>query len=399
MSLADYRRKRDPKSTPEPFGSTKRGQEADLRRAAPRRAPAALRLPPRAERRARLLGGAEGRAARARREGARRPRRGPPARVRDVPRRDPAGPVRRRHASRSGTTAPTSCWRRSGTASSPFELHGKRLRGRWTLVPAHLDGKEQNWLLIKGHDDEETDGRRSGSTGRCSRRSTTRVPHGDDWMFEVKFDGYRALAYVRGGECRLVSRNGNDLTGRFPDVAKAIVKAVRSPNAVVDGEVTPRSTRRAARASPSCSRARGRSSTTRSTCSSSTASRSSTCRCASARTGCEQLLDGRVQDGRVLGGLRRRRRAASRSRSEQHLEGIIAKRVDSHVQAGPAHARLAEDQDGEQRGVRRRRLHARLRAAGGHVRLARARRATRATSCATSATSAPASTTPRSASC
>ena len=64
-----------------------------------------------------------------------------------------------------------------------------------------------------------------------------RIPHGAGWTFEVKFDGYRALAYVRGGECKLVSRNGNDLTGRFPDVAKALVKAVRSPNAVVDGEV------------------------------------------------------------------------------------------------------------------------------------------------------------------
>ena len=34
-----------------------------------------------------------------------------------------------------------------------FELHGRRLHGRWTLVPAHLDGKEENWLLIKGHDE------------------------------------------------------------------------------------------------------------------------------------------------------------------------------------------------------------------------------------------------------
>jgi bifunctional non-homologous end joining protein LigD len=53
----------------------------------------------------------------------------------------------------------------------------------------------------------------------------------------VKFDGYRALAHVRGGDCTLVSRNDNDLTGRFPEVAKAIAKAVKSPNAVVDGEV------------------------------------------------------------------------------------------------------------------------------------------------------------------
>ena len=53
----------------------------------------------------------------------------------------------------------------------------------------------------------------------------------------MKFDGYRALAYVRGGECTLLSRNDNDLTARFAEVAKAVAKAVKSPNAVLDGEV------------------------------------------------------------------------------------------------------------------------------------------------------------------
>jgi bifunctional non-homologous end joining protein LigD len=63
------------------------------------------------------------------------------------------------------------------------------------------------------------------------------LPPGDDWVYEVKWDGYRALGYVRGGDARLVSRNGNDLTARFPDVAKALAKGARSPECVVDGEV------------------------------------------------------------------------------------------------------------------------------------------------------------------
>jgi bifunctional non-homologous end joining protein LigD len=118
-----------------------------------------------------------------------------------------------------------------------FDLHGKKLKGRWSLVPAHMDGKEQNWLLIKRHDDDE-----SGAVVQHTYRpmlatSDTHVPHGDDWTYEVKFDGFRAIAYVRGGECKLVSRNDNDLTGRFADVAKAVVKAVKSPNAVLDGEI------------------------------------------------------------------------------------------------------------------------------------------------------------------
>ena len=44
--------------------------------------------------------------------------------------------------------------------------------GRWTLVPAQLDGKEQNWLLIKRHDGERRD-RPGASTRRCSRRRPT----------------------------------------------------------------------------------------------------------------------------------------------------------------------------------------------------------------------------------
>ncbi|MFL5953979.1 MAG: DNA ligase D [Gaiellaceae bacterium] len=120
-----------------------------------------------------------------------------------------------------------------------FDLHGKKLHGRWSLVPAHMDGKEQNWLLIKRSDDDEDGATRVEPRKYKPMLATldTHVPHGDDWTYEVKFDGFRALAYVTGGECRLESRNDNDLTGRFPEVAKAVAKAVKTPNAVVDGEI------------------------------------------------------------------------------------------------------------------------------------------------------------------
>ncbi len=118
-----------------------------------------------------------------------------------------------------------------------FELRGTRLQGRWSLVPAHLDGKEQNWLLIKGHDDEERAVPAARSYRPMLATSAAALPHGEAWAYEVKFDGYRALAYVRRGDCTLLSRSGNDLTARFPEVAKAVAKAVKSPEAVVDGEV------------------------------------------------------------------------------------------------------------------------------------------------------------------
>jgi bifunctional non-homologous end joining protein LigD len=113
-------------------------------------------------------------------------------------------------------------------------LHGKRLDGTWTLIPAHLDGKEQNWLLVRkrdGHFALRNDYRPMLAT------LVDRLPTGDEWLYEVKWDGYRALGYVRGGEAKLVSRNGNDLTGRFPEIARSLARTVKSPECVVDGEV------------------------------------------------------------------------------------------------------------------------------------------------------------------
>ena len=114
-------------------------------------------------------------------------------------------------------------------------LAGKRLQGTWTLVPAQLDGKEENWLLIRSHDESST---ATTATYRPMLATLTdELPKGPGWRYEVKFDGYRALAYVRAGECELVSRNANSLTARFADVAKAVPRALKTPNAVLDGEV------------------------------------------------------------------------------------------------------------------------------------------------------------------
>lgn len=57
-----------------------------------------------------------------------------------------------------------------------------------------------------------------------------------DWMFEVKWDGFRALAYIVDGECRLISRNGNSFNS-FPALSEAIPRELRAHTAVVDGEI------------------------------------------------------------------------------------------------------------------------------------------------------------------
>ncbi|HWB23101.1 MAG TPA: non-homologous end-joining DNA ligase [Gaiellaceae bacterium] len=116
-------------------------------------------------------------------------------------------------------------------------LKGERLQGDWSLIPAHLDGKEQNWLLIKRSDENAAAAEPRRTYSPMLATLDERVPTGANWLFEVKFDGYRALAYVRNGTCRLVSRNEKELGDRFPGIAEEIVKATKSPNAVLDGEI------------------------------------------------------------------------------------------------------------------------------------------------------------------
>jgi bifunctional non-homologous end joining protein LigD len=57
-----------------------------------------------------------------------------------------------------------------------------------------------------------------------------------NWVYELKHDGFRALAYLDQGQCRLVSRNGNEMK-RFEDVCIAIGKELTVNDAVLDGEV------------------------------------------------------------------------------------------------------------------------------------------------------------------
>jgi bifunctional non-homologous end joining protein LigD len=59
---------------------------------------------------------------------------------------------------------------------------------------------------------------------------------GANWLFEIKWDGYRAVAFIENGKLRLVSRNQNELTGRFPEL-KDLPKSIHGKTAILDGEV------------------------------------------------------------------------------------------------------------------------------------------------------------------
>jgi bifunctional non-homologous end joining protein LigD len=59
---------------------------------------------------------------------------------------------------------------------------------------------------------------------------------GAEWLFEIKWDGYRAIAFLEGGKVRLVSRNQNDLTARYPEL-KDMARLIKAKTAILDGEV------------------------------------------------------------------------------------------------------------------------------------------------------------------
>jgi bifunctional non-homologous end joining protein LigD len=156
-----------------------------------------------------------------------------------------------------------------------FDLVGFKLRGRWTLVKTKQGDKD--WLLIKERDSHVVDpgdqfpqdsvlsghtveslaahqdksapilqalseaGATQGSVsyedGAVMLAEASAEPFSRaDWLFEFKYDGYRLLAGKKDGKPFLISRNGNNLTASFPDVARAI-GFLPFDDFLIDGEV------------------------------------------------------------------------------------------------------------------------------------------------------------------
>jgi len=164
-----------------------------------------------------------------------------------------------------------------------FELAGERLKGRWTLALMTGEAGEQgkNWLLIKRRDKaepsaapddhdvsvmtgrtmeeiaagapsaiydtpslESAPGDVSGTRKRAMARApkpqlatlSKKVPIGDGWLHEIKYDGYRILARLENGEAQLLTRNGKNWSARFDATRKAI-EALPVQTALLDGEI------------------------------------------------------------------------------------------------------------------------------------------------------------------
>lgn len=156
-----------------------------------------------------------------------------------------------------------------------FTLHGERMKGEWLLIRLKPRGREkrENWLLRKIEDEHAGSadflverGLTSISTGRtmqqiargekhprgkaAKRQSKAppafqpvqlatlvdSVPEGPDWLHETKYDGYRALLAIGGGEARVYTRSGKDWSERFPRLIAAAA-AIPADEALIDGEI------------------------------------------------------------------------------------------------------------------------------------------------------------------
>lgn len=161
-----------------------------------------------------------------------------------------------------------------------FSLRGGKLRGRWALVRMRGEGEKQTpWLLIKERDAEarpladydvveaEPDSVLSGRgvddpaphaapaatkspakhAGRKAALPPALAPQlaslaaaapatSGDWLYELKFDGYRLLTRIDGGKVQCITRNGHDWTAKLPVLAKALAR-LKTRSAWLDGEI------------------------------------------------------------------------------------------------------------------------------------------------------------------
>ncbi len=130
-----------------------------------------------------------------------------------------------------------------------FRLKGKKLKGEFLLVRTRAGGSKPNWLLFKRHDrnaiattkssseDEENGSPRFADyVAPQLAQLVDKPPAGDDWIHEIKFDGYRIQAHLKNKKISLVSRRGLDWTEKYPSIQKAL-KKLKAKSAILDGEV------------------------------------------------------------------------------------------------------------------------------------------------------------------
>ncbi len=117
-------------------------------------------------------------------------------------------------------------------------LHGVRVDGRYALFPIEAGDDAKDWMIHR-MDPPADPGREAMPEHVVPMLARTGTLPPDDepgWAFEVKWDGIRAIAYSQPGELRLESRNLNDISARYPELAP-LNRALSSHSAILDGEI------------------------------------------------------------------------------------------------------------------------------------------------------------------
>lgn len=142
-----------------------------------------------------------------------------------------------------------------------FALEGEKLKGGFHLVRTAGTKKRANapssWLLIKRNDtgaDKPAAPKRAAPKAAAKKAPvgaearlpaflepqlatlTDTAPDGEEWLHEIKLDGYRMLARCEGSSVRLLSRRGLDWTSRMPSLAAELGR-LSLDRALLDGEV------------------------------------------------------------------------------------------------------------------------------------------------------------------
>jgi bifunctional non-homologous end joining protein LigD len=112
-------------------------------------------------------------------------------------------------------------------------FHGERVRGKYALFQT----KGKNWMIHR-MDPPLEDGREPMPERLVPMlaRAGRLPPDDEDWAFEIKWDGVRAITYWQPGELRIESRNLNDVSARYPEL-RALGPELGSREAVLDGEI------------------------------------------------------------------------------------------------------------------------------------------------------------------
>ena len=120
-----------------------------------------------------------------------------------------------------------------------FSLQGKKLRGEWKLI--RMNKNDKTWLLIKVKDRYAKSLAKSNDPfpKAISPALSTLVsepPSGKNWIHEVKFDGYRVIAIKSNQKTQLLTRNKQNWTNKFPNIAYRIDQ-LSEKNLILDGEI------------------------------------------------------------------------------------------------------------------------------------------------------------------